>query len=114
MDHFSDIEFVAFGSNHDPNFLRKTRGSTSKQKGMVIIVKKLTECDVGEDCVVEDITATPQMSRRLTELGLIRGTPITVLHRTRGGMSAYLLRSSVIALRAETAETIAVRKERSP
>ena len=40
MGHFSDPEFVTFGSNDDPNSLRKPHKLQYRTKGMVIQMKK--------------------------------------------------------------------------
>lgn len=64
---------------------------------------------VGHSAFVSGITAEPSMRRRLLELGLIPGTRVTCVTRSPAGdPAAYLIRGSVIALRARDAKGIAV------
>ncbi|MDE6092091.1 MAG: ferrous iron transport protein A, partial [Ruminococcus sp.] len=57
----------------------------------------LKECETGQ---VEKMSLSGKMRNRLSDLGLIEGTCVECLHKTsREGLSAYLIRGAVIALR---------------
>ncbi len=69
----------------------------------------LNRLSVGQSAYVTDIHHEPSMLRRLTDLGLIRGTQVSCLFRSPAGdPSAYLIRGAVIALRQRDAEHIRV------
>lgn len=57
---------------------------------------------------VEKILIGGKMRNRLNDLGLIEGTCIECLYRNRG-LSAYLIRGAVIALRAEDTSLIKIK-----
>ena len=67
----------------------------------------------GESGYVTEVSAGPAMDRRLTDLGLVRGTRVTcVLRSPAGDPCAYLIRGALIALRRADAD--GVRLERGP
>jgi len=62
---------------------------------------------MGESAYVQGVEAESAMSRRLMDLGLIRGTRVTCVLRNRtGDLAAYSIRGAVIALRAEDARGV--------
>lgn len=70
---------------------------------------KLCDIPPGQRAVVCDLEIQGAMRRRLLELGLIAGTPVECLGRSPwGDPTAYLIRGSVIALRAEDSAGILV------
>ena len=61
----------------------------------------------GESAYVTEIRAGPAMDRRLTDLGLVRGTRVTcVLRSPAGDPCAYLIRGALIALRRADADGV--------
>lgn len=73
----------------------------------LIGMNTLKECETGQ---VEEMSLSGKMRNRLSDLGLIEGTCVECLHKTScGGLSAYLIRGAVIALRAEDTSYIKVR-----
>ena len=53
------------------------------------------------------VSAPPAMERRLTDLGLVRGTRVTCMARSPAGdPCAYLIRGALIALRRADAAGI--------
>lgn len=58
---------------------------------------------------VEKILLSGKMRNRLNDLGLIEGTCVECLYRNKG-ISAYMIRGAVIALRAEDTSYIKVRR----
>jgi len=66
----------------------------------------LRECEKGQ---VERVFLSGKMRNRLNDLGLIEGTCVECLHRNHG-LSAYLIRGAVIALRAEDTISIKIKK----
>jgi len=72
----------------------------------------LTALREGECGYVTEISTGPAMARRLTDLGLVRGTRVTCVARSPAGdPCAYLIRGALIALRRGDAQ--GVRLERS-
>lgn len=69
----------------------------------------LRECEKGQ---VEKILINGKLRNRLNDLGLIEGTCIECLHRNHG-LSAYLIRGAVIALRTEDTSFIQIKKIKS-
>lgn len=57
---------------------------------------------------VEKISINGKMRSRLNDLGLIEGTNTECLYRNNG-ISAYLIRGAVIALRAEDTSLIKIK-----
>ena len=67
----------------------------------------LSALSEGESAYVPDISAGPAMERRLTDLGLVRGTRVTcVLRSPAGDPCAYLIRGALIALRRADADGV--------
>ena len=65
----------------------------------------------GESAYVTEVNAGPAMDRRLTDLGLVRGTRVTcVLRSPAGDPCAYLIRGALIALRQADAEGVALER----
>ena len=63
----------------------------------------------GKRGLVTELYTQGAMRRRLMDLGITPGTQIEALFRgTRGGMTAYLIRGTVIALRPEDARAVRV------
>lgn len=72
---------------------------------------RLSDLREGESAYVKEVSAGPGMERRLTDLGLVRGTRVTcVLCSPAGDPRAYLIRGALIALRRSDA--VGVRVER--
>ena len=66
----------------------------------------------GESAYVTEVNAGPAMDRRLTDLGLVRGTRVTcVLRSPAGDPCAYLIRGALIALRRADAEGVALERQ---
>lgn len=65
----------------------------------------------GETAVVSELLNSGSIRRRLQDIGLIRGTPVSCFLRgAAGDISAFLIRGAVIALRREDSERVIVRK----
>lgn len=63
--------------------------------------------------IVTELLHTPEMNRRLRDLGLIEGTLVRCLYRSPwGSPTAYLIRGAAVALRGIDARNIAVREVR--
>ncbi len=74
-------------------------------------IRKLSEINVGEKVIVCKINSSEKISRRLYDIGIIKGTVIECVGRSPlKDPSAYLVRGAVIALRSEDSENIIVRK----
>ena len=66
----------------------------------------------GESAYVTEVNAGPAMDRRLTDLGLVRGTRVTcVLRSPAGDPCAYLIRGALIARRRADAEGVALERQ---
>ena len=66
----------------------------------------------GESANVTEVNAGPTMDRRLTDLGLVRGTRVTcVLRSPAGDPCAYLIRGALIALRRTDADGVALERQ---
>ena len=67
----------------------------------------LSALSEGESAYVTEISAGPAIDRRLTDLGLVRGTRVTcVLRSPAGDPCAYLIRGALIALRRADADGV--------
>ena len=65
----------------------------------------------GESAYVTEVNAGPAMDRRLTDLGLVRGTRVTcVLRSPAGDPCANLIRGALIALRRRDADGVALER----
>ena len=70
-------------------------------------VRTLNDLQQGETAYVAALSARGSMRRRLQDIGVIEGTPISHLFASPAGDPvAYLIRGAVIALRAEDAATV--------
>lgn len=71
----------------------------------------LCEAELNIRYVITEIRAPEELSERLRELGVIRGTVIkrTVVGRD-GGIAVYSVRGCRIALRRETAMRVSVKR----
>ena len=66
----------------------------------------------GESAYVTQVDAGPAMDRRLTDLGLVRGTRVTcVLRSPAGDPCAYLIRGALIALRRTDADGVTLERQ---
>ena len=66
----------------------------------------------GESAYVTEISAGAAMDRRLTDLGLVRGTRVTcVLRSPAGDPCAYLIRGALIALRRADADGVRLERQ---
>ncbi len=74
---------------------------------------KRSECALcsltpGESAVIQTLSCPADMKQRLTDLGFIVGTRVTLLRRAfLGDPCAYYVRGSIIALRDKDAAAIA-------
>lgn len=74
----------------------------------------LSDLPPGESGFVAYISAQPAMEHRLADLGLVSGTQVTCLARSPSGdPCAYLIRGSLIALRAADADGIHLTRSRT-
>ena len=72
--------------------------------------RTLNTVEIGNIVQVEELTLIGSMRRRLQDIGIIQGTRVECLQKSPSGdPTAYLVRGTVIALRAEDAAGIAVR-----
>ncbi|MGI6114687.1 FeoA family protein [Luoshenia tenuis] len=72
--------------------------------------RTLNTVEIGNIVQVEELTLSGSMRRRLQDIGIIQGTRVECLQKSPSGdPTAYLVRGTVIALRAEDAAGIAVR-----
>lgn len=71
--------------------------------------KTLSDLHIGQRGCVTGIGFTGCQRRRMLDLGLVSGTPVTALHKSPAGDPvAYLFRGSVIALRQTDAQKIKI------
>lgn len=74
------------------------------------MVYPLYELNPGESAEIVWVISEPPASLKLEELGFISRAQVTcVMRGSRGCMSAYEIRGSVIALRAQNAKEVLVR-----
>lgn len=72
---------------------------------------RLSALREGESAYVTEVSAGPAMDRRLTDLGLVRGTRVTCMLRSPAGdPCAYLIRGALIALRRTDADGVALER----
>lgn len=65
----------------------------------------------GQSCIVEGLTATGAMRRRLLDIGLVQQSRVSCVGKSPGGdPSAYLICGAVIAIRASDARTVLVKR----
>ena len=66
----------------------------------------------GESAYVKEVSTNPSMARRLTDLGLVRGTRVTCMLRSPAGdPCAYLIRGALIALRQADSHGISLERQ---
>lgn len=69
----------------------------------------LSSMNLGEKCVVKELTSDGLIRRRMLDLGLTHDTVVEPLQKSPSGDPvAYLIRGAVIALRSEVASMILV------
>ncbi len=69
----------------------------------------LSDIPVGSGAYVRELTHTGGMRRRLSDIGLVRGTRVTCLFAAPSGdPRAYAVRSAVVAIREPDARKILV------
>lgn len=74
-------------------------------------ILRLSTIAEGETAVVAELRSSGGIRRRLQDIGLIKGTPVSCFLRGAAGeISAFLIRGAVIALRREDSEQVIVRK----
>ena len=74
-------------------------------------VQTLTHLAPGESAIVESLDIQGDMRRRFLDLGLIEQTTIECIGRSPvGDPTAYLIRGTVIAIRAKDSEGILICK----
>ena len=73
---------------------------------------RLSALREGESAYVTEVSAGPAMDRRLTDLGLVRGTRVTcVLRSPADDPCAYLIRGALIALRRSDADGVVLERQ---
>lgn len=71
--------------------------------------KKLCSLREGQSAVVTSLGVSGSMRRRLQDIGLVGGTPVTCLHiSSAGDPAAYLIRDAVIAIRSDDTQLIEI------
>ena len=71
--------------------------------------RTLAELPIGERSYVASLTSAGNSRRRMLDLGIIPGTVIeAVLKSPSGGVTAYLIRGALIAIRREDAANIII------
>ena len=71
---------------------------------------KLSELEAGETAFIAELGENGSMRRRLFDMGMIENTFVECVGKSPGGgLSAFLLRGTVIALRPEDSEKISIR-----
>lgn len=77
---------------------------------MYAVCRTLADISIGEKCRVAKLTAPDSDRRRMIDLGIVPDTTIeAVLKSPSGGITAYLIRGTVIAIRREDAENIFIK-----
>ena len=70
----------------------------------------LFELQSGKKCLIDKITITGSMRRRLLDLGLAPNTKVECVGKSPlGDQKAFLIRGAVIALREETCQKIFIK-----
>ena len=76
-----------------------------------MVQETLAALEPGQTARVCGLTAVGEIRRRLQDMGLIPGTPVTCLHVSPlGDPKAYALRGAVVALRAGDAAGVRVER----
>lgn len=64
------------------------------------VVRKMSEMRIGEGCFVDSVLHTGAMQKKLTDLGLAKGTYVVCeMISAHGDMYAFSVRGACIALR---------------
>lgn len=72
-------------------------------------IDSLDNLPIGKRCRVRYLTCEGNIRRRMLDLGIIQDTEIEALAQSpSGGITAYLIRGAVIAIRNEDAATISI------
>ncbi len=72
----------------------------------------LAHLPIGKTSYIKNLHAEGPLKRRLLDMGFVQNTPVTCLFESPcGGMRAYRLRGTVVALRCEDALTITIGEE---
>lgn len=71
-------------------------------------IKNLSEINPGESACVRTLDTKGSMHRRLLDIGLVEDTLVECVGKSPGGLSAYLIRGAVIAIRPEDCREIYV------
>jgi len=72
-------------------------------------VRSLADLPTGERCHVAGLNSSGSNRRRMLDLGLVPGTEVeAVLKSPSGGVTAYLIRGTLIAIRHEDAVNIII------
>lgn len=88
--------------------------SDSPEVADVLGIKRLTDLREGEEGVISKLSpaCVGAMRRRLMDLGFVRGSTISIdMTSPMGNPTAYLIRNTAIALRADQARYILIRKK---
>lgn len=65
----------------------------------------------GQSAVVTSLGVGGSMRRRLQDIGLVSGTPVTCLHvSSAGDPAAYLIRGAVVAIRSDDSQLIKIKQ----
>lgn len=76
---------------------------------MNINIMSLTSLPIYQKGIIENLTCNGEIRRRLLDLGLVTGSSITpILASPSGGLRAFDIRGSLIAIRDEDAYSIFV------
>lgn len=76
---------------------------------METISHTLNTLKIGEMGIIENLNCTGNILRRLLDLGMVKGTHILpVLSSPSGGLTAYEIRNSIIAIRDEDGQNIII------
>ena len=70
----------------------------------------LNDLRPGESAVVRELLTVGRMRRRLLDIGLAKGAPVTCVGTSPGGdPSAYLICGAVVAIRSEDARGVRIK-----
>lgn len=76
---------------------------------VIKLEKRLCDIGYGESAIIKSVLLDGSISRRLYDMGFIEGTDIECVGRSLfGGMSAFLVRGAVYAIRTGECEKILI------
>lgn len=76
---------------------------------VIKLEKRLCDIAYGESAIIKSVLLEGSISRRLYDMGFIEGTDIECVGRSLfGGMSAFLVRGAVYAIRTGECEKILI------